>query len=159
MFKYLHIFYSLYVRLIMFIRSMCYCYFYISYLYNSISFILFFFFLFILLISIFFFFLMFRRPPRSTLIVTLFPYTTLFRSASAAVLSPWRSRSCIDTWVMIAGLASIGSGMYSPRTSTASSSVADDGAAACSVAGACGSACACWASALAGASKIGRAHV
>src|SRR3546814_10651511 len=54
---------------------------------------------------------------------------------------------------MIAGLASIGSVMYSPRTSTASSSVADDGAAACSVAGACGSACACWASALAGASR------
>src|SRR6056300_424466 len=29
---------------------------------------------------IFFFFLMLRRPPRSTLILTLFPYTTLFRS-------------------------------------------------------------------------------
>src|SRR6056300_724601 len=29
--------------------------------------------------SIFFFFLMIRRPPRSTLILTLFPYTTLFR--------------------------------------------------------------------------------
>src|SRR6056300_766168 len=28
----------------------------------------------------FFFFLMIRRPPRSTLIFTLFPYTTLFRS-------------------------------------------------------------------------------
>src|SRR6056300_390569 len=28
----------------------------------------------------FFFFLMIRRPPRSTLILTLFPYTTLFRS-------------------------------------------------------------------------------
>src|SRR6056300_449262 len=27
-----------------------------------------------------FFFLLFRRPPRSTLILTLFPYTTLFRS-------------------------------------------------------------------------------
>src|SRR6056300_79022 len=27
-----------------------------------------------------FFFLMIRRPPRSTLILTLFPYTTLFRS-------------------------------------------------------------------------------
>src|SRR3546814_9023726 len=27
-----------------------------------------------------FFFLMFRRPPRPTLTVTLFPYTTLFRS-------------------------------------------------------------------------------
>src|SRR5213078_5316985 len=31
--------------------------------------------------SIFFFFLMIRRPPRSTLELTLFPYTTLFRSA------------------------------------------------------------------------------
>src|SRR6056300_13658 len=29
---------------------------------------------------VFFFFLMIRRPPRSTLILTLFPYTTLFRS-------------------------------------------------------------------------------
>src|SRR6056300_2051495 len=28
----------------------------------------------------YFFFVMFRRPPRSTLILTLFPYTTLFRS-------------------------------------------------------------------------------
>src|SRR3546814_20231711 len=31
----------------------------------------------------FFFFLMIRRPPRSTRIDTLFPYTTLFRSLSA----------------------------------------------------------------------------
>src|SRR5213082_4080134 len=31
-------------------------------------------------IRIFFFFLMIRRPPRSTLCQTLFPYTTLFRS-------------------------------------------------------------------------------
>src|SRR3546814_21083129 len=30
-----------------------------------------------------FFFLMIRRPPRSTRTDTLFPYTTLFRSASA----------------------------------------------------------------------------
>src|SRR5213082_3628327 len=30
----------------------------------------------------FFFFLMIRRPPRSTLCHTLFPYTTLFRSRS-----------------------------------------------------------------------------
>src|SRR3546814_18061043 len=29
---------------------------------------------------VFFFFLMIRRPPRSTLTDTLFPYTTLFRS-------------------------------------------------------------------------------
>src|SRR5258705_11413134 len=33
----------------------------------------------------FFFFLMIRRPPRST----LFPYTTLFRSGSAASGSAW----------------------------------------------------------------------
>src|SRR3546814_15540587 len=31
-----------------------------------------------------FFFLMIRRPPRSTRTDTLFPYTTLFRSAGAA---------------------------------------------------------------------------
>src|SRR3546814_12720707 len=31
--------------------------------------------------SLFFFFLMLRRPPRSTRTDTLFPYTTLFRSA------------------------------------------------------------------------------
>src|SRR5256885_9782410 len=33
----------------------------------------------------FFFFLMIRRPPRST----LFPYTTLFRSARAALRAGW----------------------------------------------------------------------
>src|SRR3546814_17714778 len=32
---------------------------------------------------LFFFFLMIRRPPRSTRTDTLFPYTTLFRSAVA----------------------------------------------------------------------------
>src|SRR6056300_330058 len=32
--------------------------------------------------GLFFFFLMIRRPPRSTLILTIFPYTTLFRSIS-----------------------------------------------------------------------------
>src|SRR3546814_6816411 len=32
--------------------------------------------------SVFFFFLMIRRPPRSTRTDTLFPYTTLFRSAA-----------------------------------------------------------------------------
>src|SRR3546814_12090269 len=36
---------------------------------------------FLLLVCVFFFFLMIRRPPRSTRIDTLFPYTTLFRSA------------------------------------------------------------------------------
>src|SRR3546814_15487909 len=34
--------------------------------------------------SFVFFFLMIRRPPRSTRTDTLFPYTTLFRSTSAA---------------------------------------------------------------------------
>src|SRR6056297_3343768 len=34
-----------------------------------------------------FFFLMIRRPPRSTRTDTLFPYTTLFRSASMAIQS------------------------------------------------------------------------
>src|SRR3546814_3897632 len=33
-----------------------------------------------------FFFLMIRRPPRSTLTDTLFPYTTLFRSIFAGIL-------------------------------------------------------------------------
>src|SRR3546814_12345557 len=36
-----------------------------------------------LLICVCFFFLMIRRPPRSTRTDTLFPYTTLFRSAFA----------------------------------------------------------------------------
>src|SRR6266487_5627488 len=37
--------------------------------------------------SFFFFFLMIRRPPRST----LFPYTTLFRSASCGRMRPRKS--------------------------------------------------------------------
>src|SRR3546814_18851722 len=36
----------------------------------------------------FFFFLMIRRPPRSTRTDTLFPYTTLFRSASDKKAAP-----------------------------------------------------------------------
>src|SRR3546814_18662889 len=36
----------------------------------------------------FFFFLMIRRPPRSTRTDTLFPYTTLFRSASNRGIQP-----------------------------------------------------------------------
>src|SRR3546814_15035980 len=35
-----------------------------------------------------FFFLMIRRPPRSTRTDTLFPYTTLFRSAAGGRLHP-----------------------------------------------------------------------
>src|SRR5213593_4969227 len=36
----------------------------------------------------FFFFLMIRRPPRSTRLATLFPYTTLFRSRCGRPRSP-----------------------------------------------------------------------
>src|SRR6188768_4447445 len=36
----------------------------------------------------FFFFLMIRRPPRSTRRLTLFPYTTLFRSAARPKARP-----------------------------------------------------------------------
>src|SRR6056300_1805124 len=42
-----------------------------------------------------FFFLMIRRPPRSTLILTLFPYTTLFRSCRVGGgACPYRSSTC-----------------------------------------------------------------
>src|SRR3546814_20069209 len=44
------------------------------------------------LVFIFFFFLMIRRPPRSTRTDTLFPYTTLSRSAAQA-----STRSCGGT--------------------------------------------------------------
>src|SRR2546426_12783330 len=46
--------------------------------------ILFFFFRYVHPPNLFFFFLMIRRPPRST----LFPYTTLFRSASRPTARP-----------------------------------------------------------------------
>src|SRR3546814_15022107 len=39
-----------------------------------------------------FFFLMIRRPPRSTRTDTLFPYTTLFRSAGTPVRDDERAR-------------------------------------------------------------------
>src|SRR5438445_8129354 len=42
--------------------------------------------------SIFFFFLMIRRPPRST----LFPYTTLFRSAREAVAANLHKRHGVE---------------------------------------------------------------
>src|SRR5256885_8458220 len=48
----------------------------------------------------FFFFLMIRRPPRST----LFPYTTLFRSASVA----WPA---VPVWVSVVGWIVSGLGM------------------------------------------------
>src|SRR3546814_17804617 len=40
----------------------------------------------------FFFFLRIRRPPRSTRTDTLFPYTTLFRSADSLVIRPGYKR-------------------------------------------------------------------
>src|SRR5438045_9275107 len=48
------------------------------------SFAVLFVFLFTVICLLLFFFLMIRRPPRST----LFPYTTLFRSCSSAVILP-----------------------------------------------------------------------
>src|SRR5215210_8505388 len=53
----------------------------------------FFFVYFIFVCFLFFFFLMIRRPPRST----LFPYTTLFRSATQSSMQGWcrpRPRLC-----------------------------------------------------------------
>src|SRR5262245_65700558 len=47
------------------------------------------------LVFLIFFFLMLRRPPRST----LFPYTTLFRSAQV----PERDRAGVGTWTVIGG--------------------------------------------------------
>src|SRR5881275_3520661 len=50
---------------------------------------------FIFIIFFFFFlFLMIRRPPRSTLFRTLFPYTTLFRSPPAPSWARCRARAC-----------------------------------------------------------------
>src|SRR3546814_14018369 len=41
------------------------------------------------MVYLLFFFLMIRRPPRSTRTDTLFPYTTLFRSAVTSVSGRW----------------------------------------------------------------------
>src|SRR3546814_6005873 len=43
----------------------------------------------------FFFFLIIRRPPRSTLTDTLFPYTTLFRSSSPRTPPGWCWWTCM----------------------------------------------------------------
>src|SRR3546814_3759419 len=50
----------------------------------------------------FFVFLMIRRPPRSTRTVTLFPYTTLFRSAIGPGACA-RARHRVDTVVAVIG--------------------------------------------------------
>src|SRR6056300_512491 len=47
----------------------------------------------IFLSCFFFFFLMIRRPPRSTLILTLFPYTTLFRFLNSSHIQKSRMPS------------------------------------------------------------------
>src|SRR3546814_11367971 len=60
------------VFILVFLSIPCVCYFLFYYL------VVFFFVVFFFV----FFFLMIRRPPRSTRTDTLFPYTTLFRSAS-----------------------------------------------------------------------------
>src|SRR6187402_3894445 len=55
--------------------------------------------MFIYISFFFFFFLMIRRPPRSTRLATLFPYTTLFRSwrpcagCSSCTPCTWTPRS------------------------------------------------------------------
>src|SRR2546430_15057072 len=60
------------------------------------------FFSFLLLFFFFFFFLMIRRPPRST----LFPYTTLFRSASCASSAVWpRTSSTVEDSCICRGAA------------------------------------------------------
>ena len=46
----------------------------------------------VICVSLFFFFLMIRRPPRST----LFPYTTLFRSAAS--LNTWEKLQIPVKW-------------------------------------------------------------
>src|SRR3546814_4965423 len=43
-----------------------------------------------------FFFLMIRRPPRSTRTDTLFPYTTLFRSAGIGALSSYLTAELVN---------------------------------------------------------------
>src|SRR3546814_11670401 len=60
-------------------------------LYLRTVFVFFVFLLFSFYVFFFFFFLMIRRPPRSTRTDTLFPYTTLFRSADEHDLAPDRA--------------------------------------------------------------------
>src|SRR3546814_18798297 len=61
-----------------------------------------------------FFFLMIRRPPRSTLTDTLFPYTTLFRSLgkagpprAGAEAAAGQRRSALDRWRDAAGAGTL----------------------------------------------------
>src|SRR3546814_15349542 len=63
----------------------------------------------------FFFFLMIRRPPRSTRTDTLFPYTTLFRSALGKAIAAFLPESVIDATIRRHGLPAL-----TPRTITRS---------------------------------------
>src|SRR3712207_7377809 len=60
--------------------------------------------------TVFVFFLMIRRPPRST----LFPYTTLFRSASTASLAAMAVMRCIRLHTIMVGLVG-GGNLEGPR--------------------------------------------
>src|SRR3546814_2563369 len=82
-------------------------------------------------VSFVFFFLMIRRPPRSTRTYTLFPYTTLFRSAS----------TCAIAWAL-ASFATV-STFETPSTCAASAATAAGSAASTTMSMASGdSACA-----------------
>src|SRR3546814_10126899 len=50
-------------------------------------------------------FLMIRRPPRSTLTYTLFPYTTLFRSAEAVEVAAQQAGRAVDGLGRVEGVA------------------------------------------------------
>src|SRR3546814_21043932 len=54
-----------------------------------------------------FFFLMIRRPPRSTRTYTLFPYTTLFRSAAGYYIGAKRLKPSVLSRVKFAETSSM----------------------------------------------------
>src|SRR3546814_14628239 len=60
-------------------------------------------------------FLMLRRPPRSTRTDTLFPYTTLFRSALAAPIAPTHRVEMIEAMLHSAPDAASGGPAVLPR--------------------------------------------
>src|SRR3546814_1668215 len=62
---------------------------------------------------------MIRRPPRSTRTDTLFPYTTLFRSASCSPLSPWDLCKMIDLPLLLAFIAAAAVLTVTPGVDTA----------------------------------------
>src|SRR3546814_18031887 len=62
-----------------------------------------------------FFMLMIRRPPRSTRTDTLFPYTTLFRSAFAVRRSSQAQSPCDDAAQNLAGAVAQREGRRNPK--------------------------------------------